>query len=429
MKALRAVALAAALVPLAALAALDPVEERIAAAVKQRTPAALELLERAVRINSGTLNVEGVREVGRVFRAELDALGFTTDWIEMPPQMHRAGHLVATRGKAGKRALLLGHIDTVFDRESSVPIWDRRDGIVRGQGVNDMKGGVVVMIEALRALQREGLLDTLVVTVVLTGDEERVGQPIEIARAPVTDAARRSDVALSFEAVFAARGGDESTAGRRGSAEWRLSVDARPGHSRNVGSAEAGFGAINEAARIVNALRETVREEGLTLNPGLIVGGSSARYDAKTASGQAEGKPNIIAARAEVDGDLRYVDAAQRDRAVQLMRDVAAGSLPGTQATLHFAEGYPPMPETPGNRALLEAYSRTSVDAGFGPIRGRASATGGAGDIQFAAPYADCLDGIGTRGQGSHSDQEQMELASVERAAIRAAVFLYRLSR
>ena len=85
-----------------ARAQLSETEQRIVAAVKQRTPAALQLLEKSVRINSGTLNPEGVRAVGDIYRAELDALGFKTRWIDMPPAMKRAGHLAATHeGGAG----------------------------------------------------------------------------------------------------------------------------------------------------------------------------------------------------------------------------------------------------------------------------------------------------------------------------------------
>ena len=413
----------------AAWAALSPAEEAIVSAVKARSPGAIELLERAVRINSGTLNPEGVREVGRLFEAELRGLGFEVRWVDMPREMRRAGHLVATReGTRGKRLLLLGHIDTVFDRESTVPMWDRRGAVVRGQGVNDMKGGVVAMVEALRALHAVGALDGATVTVVLTGDEERVGVPVAVAREAIVSAARRSDVALSFEAVLNLRSGPQATIARRGSAGWTLDVEGRAGHSRNVGSNDAGHGAVYEGARILSAFRELIGE-GLTLNPGIAVGGSSADYDEKTASGKAEGKPNIIAGHMHMVGDLRYVDAAQRDRALERMRDITARSLPGTGATLRFREYYPPMPATEGNRRLLDAYSQASLDAGLGPIAGRAGLEGGAGDIQFAAPYVDGLDGIGTAGQGSHSDAEEMELPSVERAAIRAALLIYRLTR
>jgi glutamate carboxypeptidase len=138
---------------------------------EQRTPAALELLEKSVRINSGTLNPEGVRAVGEIYRAELDALGFKTRWIDMPPATKRAGHLVATHdGGPGKRVLLLGYLDTVFEKASSVPLWERQGDRVHGQGVNDMKGGDVIMIEALRALKSVVALDRANVEIMFTGD-------------------------------------------------------------------------------------------------------------------------------------------------------------------------------------------------------------------------------------------------------------------
>ena len=123
---------------------LSPIEQRIVAEVKAQSAEALGLLERSVNINSGTMNHAGVRAVGKLFRQEFDQLGFSTRWIDMPPEMQRAGHLLATReGSQGKRLLLLGHLDTVFEPDSPVQKWDRQGERVRGQGVNDMKGGDV----------------------------------------------------------------------------------------------------------------------------------------------------------------------------------------------------------------------------------------------------------------------------------------------
>jgi len=158
-----------------AQAQLSDTEQAIVKAVQQRTPAALELLEKSVRINSGTLNPEGVRAVGDLFRAELEGLGLKTRWIDMPPAMKRAGHLVASQdGGSGKRVLLLGHLDTVFEKASAVPLWERQGDRVRGQGVNDMKGGDVIMIEALRALKSVGVLQQANIDLMFTSHEERV---------------------------------------------------------------------------------------------------------------------------------------------------------------------------------------------------------------------------------------------------------------
>lgn len=192
----------------AAAAPLSPTEQRIVAEVQGQSAHALALLERSVNINSGTMNPAGVREVGAMFRAEFDQLGFRTRWIDMPPEMRRAGHLLATReGKQGKRLLLLGHMDTVFENDSPVQKWVRQGERVRGQGVSDMKGGDVVVIQALRALQRAGVLDNTRIAVLFTGDEENAGNPKSASRGDMLELAKRSDVALSFEATMLAADG------------------------------------------------------------------------------------------------------------------------------------------------------------------------------------------------------------------------------
>src|SRR5262252_8222205 len=92
-------------------------ERSIVAAVDAGNPAALTLLEKVVNINSGTHNFPGVRAVGDVFRQELAALGFTTTWVD-GSAFHRAGHLIANHPGPGPRVVLIGHLDTVFERDS-----------------------------------------------------------------------------------------------------------------------------------------------------------------------------------------------------------------------------------------------------------------------------------------------------------------------
>jgi len=415
---------------MAAAQALDPVEQRIVAEVKAHAPQALDLLQQSVLINSGTMNVQGVREVGKLFRSQFDALGFQTRWIEMPAAMRRAGHLVATReGTQGKRLLLLGHLDTVFEPGSAVPMWEAKDGRIRGQGVSDMKGGDVILVEALRALQRAGALDKARIAVMLTGDEEDAGQPQAAAREPMQDLARRSDIALSFESNLLDKDGQATaTVGRRATASWELQVTARPGHSMTVFGAN-GYGAVYEAARILDGFRQQVVEPGLTFNPGLLVGGTEVKLDGASARGTAFGKTNVIAGSVAVKGDLRYLDYAQRDRAQARMRDIVKRNLPGTGAGIVFQEGYPPMAVTPGNLKLLALYSRASQDAGLGKIGAVPAEARGAGDIQFVAPLVDSLDGLGASGNGAHSPGEDLDPASIERGAIRAALLIYRLTR
>jgi glutamate carboxypeptidase len=413
---------------------LDPTEQRIVAEVKAHAPQALDLLRQSVLINSGTMNTRGVRDVGQLFRRQFDELGFSTRWIELPPEMHRAGHLVATRdGNRGKRLLLLGHLDTVFEPGSAVPMWQpggaSEGGRVRGQGVSDMKGGDVIVIEALRALQRAGALDGARIAVMFTGDEEEAGNPKSVSRGDMAELAKRSDVALSFEGCIVDKNGTATaTVGRRATATWELDVKGRQGHSMAVFGAN-GYGAVYETARILDAFRQQVIEPGLTFNPGVILGGTEVAFDAAASRGTAFGKTNVIANTATVKGDLRYLDYPQRDRAHARMQAIVAQNLPGTSATITFHDSYPPMAVTPGNLQLLALYSRASQDAGLGPIGAVPAEARGAGDIQFVAPLVDSLDGLGASGNGAHSPNEDLDVGSIERGAVRAALLIYRLTR
>ncbi|WP_426339215.1 M20/M25/M40 family metallo-hydrolase [Pseudoduganella sp. S-14] len=423
--------LAAGLMGGAAAQSLSPEEERIVALVKANSGQALVLLEKAVNINSGTMNHNGVREVGKVFRAELDQLGFKTQWIDMPKKMQRAGHLVATReGKQGKRVLMIGHLDTVFEANSPMQKWQRQGERASGQGVNDMKGGDVIIIEALRALHAAGALDNTTISVIFTGDEENAGDPKEVSRREMINLAKRSDVALAFEATELDKNGKATgTVGRRSSTSWKLEVTGKQGHSSGIFNAHAGYGAVYETARILDAFRQQLQEPNLTFSPGLILGGTEVTYEGAAAKGTAFGKSNVIAKSALVKGDLRFLTPEQGEQARTRMRSIVAQSLPGTSAEIRFEDGYPPMAPTEGNLKVLEMYSKASADAGLGPIAALPPGLRGAGDVQFVAPHVDSLDGLGATGKGAHAPGEDLDVRSIEYGAIRTAVLLYRLTR
>lgn len=423
--------LAAGLAGHAAAQSLSPDEERIVAAVKAHSGAALSLLEQAVNINSGTMNHAGVRAVGALLRAELDKLGFKTQWIDMPPAMQRAGHLVATReGTRGKRVLMIGHLDTVFEADSPMQPWQRQGDRAHGQGVNDMKGGDVIMLEALRALHAAGALEGASISVIFSGDEESAGIPHSISRRDMVALARRSDVALAFEAtVLDKEGRATGTIGRRSSTSWQLEVRGKQGHSSGIFSPGAGYGAVYETARILDAFRQQLPEPDLTFNPGVIAGGTEVAHDEASSRASAFGKTNVIANSAVVKGDLRFLTPEQGERTRERMRAIVAQSLPGTSATISFKDGYPPMAPTAGNLKLLEQYSKASADAGLGAIAALPPGLRGAGDVQFVAPYVDSLDGLGAVGKGAHAPGEDLDVRSIEQGAIRTAVLLYRLTR
>lgn len=420
--------LAAAVVFPSAIAAqspsLDKVEQRLRRELAATREAQVGYLEKLVNIPSGSLNVEGVRAAGRMVMGTLDSLGFTTRWVDVPAEMKRAGHLVATHtGKAGSpRMLLIGHLDTVFEGPNQK--FERTDSIARGAGSNDMKGGDVIILYALKALAATGALRDLNVTVVMTGDEEMPGDPLSKAREALLDAAKHSDIALAFE------GGSytEATVGRRSASGWILKVTGKQGHSSGV--FRGTYGSIYEAARILDEFRrELASETNLTYNPGTIVGGSDVTYDTTTLSGSLAGKTNIISPITWVQGDLRAMDQAQIARAQAKMKEIVGRNLPGTTAEITFDEGYPPMAVTAGNTALLELYSGASAALGHGALKASDPARRGAGDLSFVAPLIDGLEGLGAIGNGSHSPNESVNLNALHMQTERAAVMLYRLGK
>src|SRR5271169_360568 len=300
---------------------LSPAERKLAQAVEARLGEEMSALEKVVNVDSGTFNLRGVREVGHFFENGLQALGFQTRWIPMPEAMHRAGHLVAERVSpkpSGKRVLLIGHMDTVFEGQGHR--FQNEGGVIRGAGVIDMKGGDVVLLFALKALEGAGLLKGATVRVFLTGDEENPGLPISESRRDLVAAAKESDIALSFEPAV----GDTIVLGRRGLGAWSLDVTGAQGHGAYVLRPRGGAGAIYEASRILDGFRAAFSAGNVTLNPGLVLGGTDVSYDSTKGTGTSAGKFNVIARTVSVKGDIRALDDAELEAAKARMREIAA---------------------------------------------------------------------------------------------------------
>ena len=407
---------------------LSPVEKKLVQTVEQQMEQTLQLLRQSVDINSGTYNIAGVRAVGDLYAKELKALGFTVEWILLPDSLKRAGHLVAYRkGTKGKKLFLIGHLDTVFEPDMPAnPFNLLNDSTATGQGVNDMKGGDVAIIAALKAMHQYGLLDQTTITVYMTGDEENAGYPREVSRGDFISRAQQHDIALAFET---ASGMNTIATARRGASGWKLEVEGKQGHSSGV-FGNAGYGSIYEAARIINSFRERLsKEQYLTFNPGLIVGGSEVSYNDEAQQGQVAGKTNIISPRTYANGDLRFLSEEQKENARTVMREIVGQSLPGTKASIRFSDGIPSMSPTEGNTKLAAQLSEVSEALGFGKVSPGNPGSRGAGDISYVAKYLDCLDGLGASGRGAHAPGETINLKEYPKLIQRTAVFLYRLTR
>ncbi|MGV1684237.1 M20/M25/M40 family metallo-hydrolase [Sphingopyxis sp. NJF-3] len=418
-----------------AAAQLSKAEATMTKTVAAEQDRSIALLERLVNQNSGSLNLEGVEKVGAMMRAELEPLGFAVTWKPMP-ETKRAGHLIAVhKGReGGKKLLLIGHLDTVFEPDSPFQTFTRKGDLAEGPGVGDDKGGMVVIVAALRAMHAAGTLKDANIEIHLTGDEEDAGDPIAKSRADLIAAGKRSDVALDFEGLVRDGPGDKGGAdmgsiARRSSESWTVATTGKASHSSGIFSAESGDGAIYELARIIQRFRTELPEPNLTFNVGLVAGGQEVSLDEGGIRATTSGKTNIIAATAVARGDLRTLSVEQAARVKAKMAAIVADHAPGTGATLAFDPvGYPAMAPTEGNKALLAKLNGVNRDLGLAEMAALDPLKRGAGDISFVAADVDSLAGLGTYSTGDHAPGETVELPSIARQATRAAILMSRLA-
>lgn len=409
-------------------ASLSPIEKDIQKTIIEQKQSQIQLLEKLVNINSGTLNITGVRAVGELLRPQFEELGFTTRWVEEPAEMKRAATFIAERqGNKGKSLLLIGHLDTVFAGDSDFQQFQLHKHSAKGPGVLDNKGGIVVLLYALKALQSVNALNDTSITVVLTGDEEDSGKPTSISRNPLIEIAKHSQIALDFESAITLQTG---TIARRGISDWIITTTGNESHSATIFQKEVGVGAIFSLAHILDTMRVKLHKiKYLSFNPGAILGGSNVEYDKKTFTGTAFGKSNVVAKTALARGDLRFIDTKQKKSVEEKIKKIVKQHLPGSKATVTFQDGIPAMPPTKNNLKLLKEYSKVSEDLHYGKIKPLDPGLRGAGDISHVAAYVpENLAGLGPAGSGDHSVTEMVELKSLTIQTERAAILIYRLT-
>ena len=404
------------------------VESAIVEQVNKDLPLSLQELKQVVNINSGTMNFPGVKKVGLIFKQQFEQIGFDTKWIE-GSDFDRAGHLVASYGDRGPKILMIGHLDTVFEANDKFQSFKHLgNNLISGPGIIDMKGGDVIIVSALRTLKKLGLLDNVRIQVIMTGDEERSGKPLNVSKKVIIDGAKWADIALGFE------NGDSdiktAVVARRGYVSWLLEVTGKPAHSSQIFREDIGYGAIFESARILNDFREQLSNfEMLTFNPGLIIGGTEITYQEEKAGGDAFGKSNIIAKTTQVTGDIRTLSYKELADAQKVMQEIVSDSLSHTSAKLTFFEGYPPMARTDGNEKLLAMYDEISQSLGYEKIVAVNPRRAGAADISFAAEHVSmALDGLGLMGAGAHTKDEVADVTSLGKNIHKAAILIHRLS-
>jgi len=408
---------------------ISTAELKVIQTIETNNEEAISFLEKIVNINSGTMNHKGVKQIGMVFRDAFDEIDFQTNWIDLS-EVNRSGHLFAETKKnqntTGKKLLLIGHLDTVFEEDSPFQEFEKiNDSIAIAPGGNDMKGGNVVILYALKALVENNLLNNSQIIVAFTGDEESTGKPLSISRKDLINAAKRSDVALGFET---STGFDNASIARRGASGWQVEVTGKRAHSSGIFNEKVGAGAIFELSRILNEFYNKVKgEKYLTFNPGVIIGGTQVSLEAALSKGNAFGKSNVVSQKAIVTGGLRFISEEQKQNARRKMREIVANNLPQTSAIITFTDSYPAMFPTEGNKKLLDKLNQVSLDLNQSGVKAYDPSKRGAADVSFVAEYVDGLDGLGVMGTGAHTPKETVNLKTIEALTKRTAILIYRL--
>ena len=408
---------------------ISTTELKIIKTIETNNEEAINFLEKIVNINSGTMNHKGVKQVGMVFRDAFDEIDFQTNWIDLS-EVNRSGHLFVETKKnqntTGKKLLLIGHLDTVFEEDSPFQLFEKiNDSIAIAPGGNDMKGGNVVILYALKALVENNLLNNSQIIVAFTGDEESTGKPLSISRKDLINAAKKSDLALGFET---STGFDNASIARRGASGWQVEVTGKRAHSSGIFNEKVGAGAIFELSRILNEFYNKVKgEKYLTFNPGVIIGGTQVSFEAALSKGNAFGKSNVVSQKAIVKGGLRFISEEQKLNARKKMREIVANNLPQTSAVISFTDSYPAMFPTAGNKDLLDKLNQVSLDLNQSGVNAYDPSKRGAADVSFVAEYVDCLDGLGVMGTGAHTPNETVNLKTIEALTKRTAILIYRL--
>lgn len=402
-------------------------EKEIVETIQKNNDTALNFLEAIVNINSSTDNIAGIHKVGETVQKEFEKLGFKATWEYPPAEMKRGGTLILKRqGSQGKHLLLIAHLDTVFSENSSFQQFSREGNLATGPGVADDKGGIVLILYALKALHAQNALDNTNITIALIGDEENSGKPTRISRIPLFKAAQHADVALDFEP---SSGIETATISRRGTTNWTITSTGSEAHSSTLFRKGAGYGAIFELSRFLNETRETLSEQAnLTFNPGVIVGGTEASIETGNATGY--GKDNVVSKIAYAKGDMRFLSGEQQEWIKKTTTEISKKSLPGTSSSITFEEAIPAMPPTPANQKLLETYSEISVELGYPAVTAVPPNQRGAADISHIAPFVPAnLAGLGPVGNYTHTEKERVDIKSLGINTERAAILIYRLTR
>ncbi len=385
---------------LPATADLDPAMQ-IQAWMRAHVDEMLDTLEALVRVESPTHDPSAQRQVFELLTALLDKLDYHTTRL---PGKVSGGAIFARPRHRTKRApyqLLVGHGDTVWEHGTLDEIpFSVTDGIARGPGTYDMKGGLVQMLFALRGLRELGLEPEVTPALFINSDEELGSSD---SSRHVSRLAKWSDRAFVLEPSLGPTGKIKTA--RKGVGQFAITVHGKAAHAGLC--PEDGISAILEMSHViqtVNALNDPSRE--ITVNIGKITGGTGA---------------NVVPARAEIVVDIRLLTRADATQIESSIRNIGP-TLPGAELTVEGGFIKAPMEQTARNLRLWEIARAAGERLGIPLEHGRA---GGASDGNTTSLHTATIDGLGAVGGGAHARHEFLRIDKMpERAALLALLLL-----
>jgi len=382
----------------------DAVAGRIMEFMSDRRDAIVQLLVDMATLESPSLAPETQLPVQDLVERSLAECGFEATRI---PGEKTGGHiLLSPRGHEegqGPVQLLLGHTDTVWPLgtlEHMPVVVDEESGVVRGPGVFDMKGGVVQMVFALRALAELDLQPEVTPVVFLNSDEE-IGSPESFPH--VERLAKSASRVMVMEPALSPDGRIKTT--RRGVGQFNIRVVGKASHSGLA--PEEGASAIQEMSHVIQFLHGlTDWDKGIAMNVGTVAGGT---------------RGNVVAAECRAELDVRVTTIADARAVEEAIRGLQAQT-PGTRLEIEGAVDRAPMEATPRNVALWEAVRECGLQMGIELVQGL---SGGASDGNITSLHAATVDGMGAVGDGAHAEHEYLEIDKlVERTALLALTLM-----
>lgn len=365
----------------------------------------LQLLERLVNIDSGSYVKKGIDQIGTILKEEYEQLGFN---VKVHNQTETGNHLSIRSAKAtDPKIILVAHMDTVFpDGTAKARPFSRGEERAYGPGIVDMKASQVAALYALKALIEAGEEAYRNVQIVLNSDEE-IGSPT--SRALIEEQAEGKEYALIVEP---ARADGSIVSQRKGGGKYTLKVKGVGAHSGV--EPQKGRSAIEELAhKILKFHSLTNHDEGVTVNVGLIEGGTST---------------NTVAPHAVGHVDIRVVTTEQAERLTKQFAEICATpDVPGTTLELTGDISRPPMFKDEKTEGLLQIIQEVGKELG---LEIKDTKTGGGSDGNFtSAMGVPTIDGLGPVGGSIHSEDEYLEIDTFTERTLLLAETIKKLSQ